>query len=507
MADSEKNADVCLILEGTFPYYTGGVSTWTYDLIRTQKDLTFHVVCLLPPDSRMRYKYEIPHNVVALQNIYLQELPEGSCRLSTAERQQLFRDLESLILNMLHNPRLKDFTKILDIFKNHKGKFTEETLLNSYEAWQMMVRIYLSLLGDTSFLNFFWSFRNLMGGFYSLLLAPMPKAQIYHTICTGFAGVYMARAAIETGKPSLITEHGIYTNERRIEIASADWLEDMKVMNMSVETSRFEKDLKDYWIDTFVCYSKLCYQAASKVVTLYEGNTILQRDDGADINKIMVIPNGIDYKKYSSIEHDNNHPPTIALIGRVVPIKDVKTYIYAVSQLKSEISNIRALMIGPSDEDPEYYEECRQLVAFLGLESVFEFVGKVVVADYLGQIDVVLLTSISEAQPLVILEAGAAGIPCVTTQVGSCPELIYGTSEEVPNLGPAGIVCPLANPDAIAKAVAKLMTDTMFYDKCSRTIRKRVQRYYQEEQQQEAYANLYHQLLEEAQKYEPAGVL
>ncbi len=43
-------ADVCLILEGTYPFVSGGVSSWTHDLIQKQSHLTFHVLALLPRD-------------------------------------------------------------------------------------------------------------------------------------------------------------------------------------------------------------------------------------------------------------------------------------------------------------------------------------------------------------------------------------------------------------------------------------------------------------------------
>ena len=47
------SADVCLLLEGTYPYVSGGVSTWVDDLIRAQPHLTFHCVALLA-DRRAR---------------------------------------------------------------------------------------------------------------------------------------------------------------------------------------------------------------------------------------------------------------------------------------------------------------------------------------------------------------------------------------------------------------------------------------------------------------------
>ena len=143
----------------------------------------------------------------------------------------------------------------------------------------------------------------------------------------------------------LITEHGIYTNERRIEITLADWLYDQRTMDLSIDPSIYERDLKDFWIDTFFGYSKLCYDSCDKVITLYYGNQEYQLADGADPKKLLVIPNGVDYDKYASIPRDHSHPPTIALIGRVVPIKDIKSYIHAVSILKDKIPDIKAYIM------------------------------------------------------------------------------------------------------------------------------------------------------------------
>lgn len=125
-------------------------------------------------------------------------------------------------------------------------------------------------------------------------------------------------------------------------------------------------------------------------------------------------------------------------------------------------------MVGPADEDARYGAECQDLVRHLGLDDCLRFTGPVAVDDYLPQLDVVVLTSISEAQPLVILEAGAAGIPSVATDVGACREMIYGSPTENPPLGPGGEVTPLANPTATAQAVARLLADREYWERASR---------------------------------------
>ena len=93
------------------------------------------------------------------------------------------------------------------------------------------------------------------------------------------------------------------------------------------------------------------------------------------------------------------------------------------------------------------------------LDDTVVFTGAVNIFDYLPRIHVVALTSLSEAQPLVLLEAGAAGIPCVATDVGSCREILEGRSNETPRLGNGGEVTALVNPEQTADAVIRLLMD------------------------------------------------
>jgi glycosyltransferase involved in cell wall biosynthesis len=113
------------------------------------------------------------------------------------------------------------------------------------------------------------------------------------------------------------------------------------------------------------------------------------------------------------------------------------------------------------------------------------------VDEYLAQTNVLVLTSISEAQPLVVLEAGACGIPVVATDVGSCRELIMGKADEAPYLGAGGAVVELSNPAETAKAIYTLLTDRKVYKDASMAIRSRVTTYYDKKDQIESYRKLY----------------
>ena len=481
--------DVCLILEGTYPYVSGGVSNWTNDLLHAQCDLTFHLVCLVPRDADLTPRYKVPPNVAAITNVEVGRLPPGARRIRGARH--LLERLEAPLGNLQANGGLQDLGDVLGLLQPLRAQLGRQVLLDSPEAWDLLSRMYHATHAGCAFLDYFWTWRAILAGLYSIFLAPMPRARIYHALCTGYAGLFAARARLETGRPALLTEHGIYTNERRIEIAMADWLYQAPLSGLRMDKQ--VRDLKDLWVDTFTSYSRACYEAASRIVTLYGGNQQFQIADGADTEKLDIIPNCVDYERLSkAAAQRSDHPPTVALIGRVVPIKDVKTYIRAVAILREIVPDVRALLLGPADEDPDYFAECQTLVDHLGIQGCFTFAGQVSVAERLGEIDVAVLTSISEAQPLVLLEAGSAGIPSVATDVGACREMIYGDKRESEPLGPAGEVVPLANPTATAHAMARLLSDPLYCESAGRAMRERVRLYYNKPALDRAYRDLYH---------------
>lgn len=246
--------DVCLILEGTYPYISGGVSTWTQDLLSAQRDLSFHLVCLMAPDADLTTRYEIPPNVAGITNILVGALPPGSKRIRGG--QSLFAGLQIPLQKLQSNGGLRDIAAILELLRPLRGRLGQNVLLDSPEAWDLLLHMYRPVYEDCSFLDYFWTWRSVLGGLYSILLPPLPNARLYHAVCTGYAGLLAARARIETGRPVLLTEHGIYTNERRIEISMAEWLHRKPVSGLWLENRT--RDLKDLWVDTFACYSRAC---------------------------------------------------------------------------------------------------------------------------------------------------------------------------------------------------------------------------------------------------------
>jgi len=488
----EKTADICLVLEGTYPYMVGGVSTWVHDMITNMPEKTFSLMCIQPHHADDIIRYDLPDNVVEMKTLHLQELKAGR-RLNKKSAKRLFEDILPNLRNIQKgHGTLGDLEALVHALDRHKG-IGYQTLLNSREAWDMMQQMYEAELPDGAFLDYFWSWRALLGGVYSLIQTELPKATTYHSLSTGFAGVLAACAKIRQDKPVLLTEHGLYTNERQIELNSSDWIHDYLPVTLDIESN--EQDLRGLWMQSFKSYASICYEAANKIVTLYEGNQQAQRQAGAPINKLTVIPNGIDFEKFAELsrsEDADESRPTIAMIGRVVPIKDVKSFIRTAMLVHEQVPGLRALIVGPHDEDPDYYLECRKMVENLMLQDVIEFTGRLNIDQVLPRIDVNVLTSISEVQPLVLLESGAAGVPTVATDVGACREMIFGRPEEG-EIIPGGAVVALANPAESATAIVQLLQNKDARMQAGATMRKRVAEYYRKDQQISAYDALYGQ--------------
>ena len=113
---------------------------------------------------------------------------------------------------------------------------------------------------------------------------------------------------------------------------------------------------------------------------------------------------------------------------------------------------MRLFIMGPTEENPKYYEECLQDCRALGVEDI-EFTGNISTRDYIGSMDIVILTSISEGQPFALLEAMAAGAACISTNVGDCANLLEGHYD---GIGRAGLVVPSMDVDRTADALVVL---------------------------------------------------
>lgn len=481
-------ADICLIVEGAYPYVVGGVSGWLQDLITHLPELRFAIVAIKPSSAPLAMQLIPPDNVVELVEIAL--APEATMPRGYPAAQAVA--IADALIDFVDGGGAGTLGTLIALIDGVGRPLTPGDILAHPATFARLRRHYQALLPKASFHHYFWAMRVLLGGLLAVLTAPLPRARAYHTISTGFAGLLAARAAQVSGRPAFITEHGIYLLERQIEVMMAEWIGDQVDTGLAMD--RTVNDLRDLWVRAFTSYAGACYDACDPIVALYGDNNAVQRRLGAATDRVRVIPNGIDARRFSHLAdaRDPDHP-LVALLGRVVPIKDIKTFVRACAIAHVQKPHLRFVVLGPEDEDREYAAECNQLVADLGLNDVLHFAGRVRIEDWMNRIDLLVLTSLSEAQPLVILEGGACGIPVVAPDVGSCREMIEGRGAHDPGHG--GIVTPLVNPQATAAGICAIAGEPAVRWEMGEAMRRRVLRDYDHPTIIGSYRALYGELI------------
>ncbi len=134
--------------------------------------------------------------------------------------------------------------------------------------------------------------------------------------------------------------------------------------------------------------------------------------------------------------------PVVGFLGRLVPIKDIDLYLETLAVL-SHSRPIQGLICG----DGEQREHAEFRAAELGLRV--HFTGFIPADEALAQMDVLLMTSRNEGQPLVAIEAASAGVPVVAPAVGGLADLIRWR----------GVVGAQRTAAALAHEVGHLLAD------------------------------------------------
>ena len=183
----------------------------------------------------------------------------------------------------------------------------------------------------------------------------------------------------------------------------------------------------------------------------------------------------------------------VGFVGRLVPIKDLLTFIRACDMALREVP-LDVRIIGPGDEDPGYAGRCRDLVRTLGRQDQLKFLGMLPAAQIYNQIDLLVLTSFSEGQPLVILEAYAAGVPVICTDVGCCREMLEGAPGPDRELGPQRHRHPSSCPQDTARALVGLARDRERLRRYGQSARQRLMAHYTRNSMLDSYRSLYEEI-------------
>ncbi|MEN3041691.1 MAG: GT4 family glycosyltransferase PelF [Fervidobacterium sp.] len=458
---------VCIVVEGTYPYVTGGVSTWIQMLVENMSDVNFDVVHLAPWRWTRSFGYKLPKN---LNNIYEHLLFSLDYKYnSTLDLKRIINHINDLI----SFSKSQKSQKLSEIIKEIAGK-NIDFVLRTKAFWEFLVDVYTKHFQFEGFTSFHWTVVGFLIPILGALQAIPPKADIYHSTTTGYASLSaLVGKYIHNGK-LVITEHGIYHREREIEITKSKSIQEV---------------YKNTWIEIFKLISETVYRECDFLTTLFEKNQLFQLELNSDFKKMRVIANGVDVDKFGNIKRIEHDTFNIAIIGRVVPIKDIITGIKAFDIVSKEVPNSKLYIIGPTDEDEDYYKRCTQLVNLFELNDKVVFTGKVNVLDYYGLIDALLISSISEGQPLVQLEAMASGIPVVTTNVGNCSEIAFDPD------GQSGFVVEPKDYNSMAEKLIELAKNKELWNTFSSNGKKIVREKYRLDQMIKAYKELYMEVL------------
>lgn len=489
-------ADITLLLEGTYPFVRGGVSGWVHQLIQGLPEFSFSLVYLgAVRDDREVIQYALPGNVRDLQRHYLMDCGAMARPKSCPGNPAYFSD-STRLHEWFRTPDGEPDKGLVDrvlLQTGQKDGVCAADFFYSEAAWVQINESYARFCPEESFNAYFWAVRNMHGPLIKLasIARTIPPSRIFHSVTTGYAGLLGAMLQRLTGSSLVLTEHGIYTKERKIDLQSLFLSEQQGWFAHGPEAGM--EHHHQIWMRLFDGISRLVYAAADPIITLYEKNRQRQIGDGADPARTRIIPNGVDVERFAPLRasRPDKAPLVLGLIGRIVPIKDIKTFIRGIHALSTKMPDVQGWLIGPEEEDPAYVEECKELVRSLQLGQKVRFLGFQTIENILPKLGLLVLSSISEAFPLVILEAFASGLPVVATDVGACRNMIEGKELADCELGCAGSVVQIADPDALARSAFLLLVDPARWKAAQKAGIERVERYYRQSQVIDSYREIY----------------
>lgn len=193
-----------------------------------------------------------------------------------------------------------------------------------------------------------------------------------------------------------------------------------------------------------------------------------------DWNKFVECPLGVDTHHYSPFtlqqKTQKKRPFTVLCVGRLVPAKGQRILLDACQRLRKNGKDVQLVFVG-TGPDEKYL---RALASEQGLDDMVLFTGALnqeEVRQWYGKADLFALASFAEGIPVVLMEAMACGVPCISTRITGIPELIRD--------GIDGLLVSPAQTEELADAIELLMTDDDLRGQLAIAGRRRVQARYE----------------------------
>jgi glycogen(starch) synthase len=188
--------------------------------------------------------------------------------------------------------------------------------------------------------------------------------------------------------------------------------------------------------------------AADAVIALTPSTARLLRADGIPDGRVHIIPPGYDPALFEAASADpfpGVPRPRVAYLGRLAPQKNIGTLLAAFAQLPADI---QLLLVGDGPDRPALQRQAQDLG---GRAHFTGFLPHAAVPAVLAHVDLLVLPSLYEDLSSALIEAMAAGLPVVATQVGGTADLVRH--------GVNGLLVGPQDPDALAAAIGQILAD------------------------------------------------
>jgi glycosyltransferase involved in cell wall biosynthesis len=198
---------------------------------------------------------------------------------------------------------------------------------------------------------------------------------------------------------------------------------------------------------------RLCSKLNQKVITVSKWMQATTKEylHGRS-EKMLTIPNGVDQGLLSvgaERRGEGGARLRFGSIGSLITTKQIDTVIRAFDRM-GDRDNVRLLVIGDGPEE----QSLKAMVMRLGLSQNITFVGRVApskIPEYLAALDALILSSSSEGRPNAVLEAMAAGVPVIASDIAGVRELIRD--------GTTGLLFPVGDDRELVTQMERLIGD------------------------------------------------
>ncbi len=217
-----------------------------------------------------------------------------------------------------------------------------------------------------------------------------------------------------------------------------------------------------------------------------------QTQTGQPEGRFWVIPNGVDTEHFVPVPNKRFHrqqlglPTDVTIVGLVAyfkPVKNLPLFVEVAHRVASVLPQTHFVLVGDGTERSLIEQKIHEK----GLVNHFTLPGVVNdPAPWYQAMDILLLTSHSEALPGTVLEANSCAIPAVATDVGGIRDVIL--------YGKTGFYVPAGNADMLAEKVLMLCQDVSQREQMGLAAREHIVQNFSEDAMVRRYAELFEQL-------------